>query len=133
MKAFNELTERGQKARLTKYDKERQAQSEKYGVKIENALFRIVRPAKITNLHASEKVSDGAMLASIRVVTNDPETKKPVFSTATAYIQKNQTGLLDYYKSLAKGQLVSMDFVRNENKTLRVWQMMSRERKNAKA
>lgn len=124
MKNFKELTKGGQTRRLAKYASERQELGEKYGKTIENSLFTIVRPATIKE----NAKNDGSKSAIFRLVHTTAD-KKSEFVTASAYIPAGKASLEAYYASVAKGQLVTVDFVRSNGHFIQVWKMMNRERK----
>lgn len=124
-KKFSELTERGQKQRLAKYDKEREARG------TTEVLARLVRPASIKD------IADDAKLAVVRLAVYEKETNATKFFTASAYIAKGKEALQNFYASLEKGQLVSVEYKENKG-YLNIYNMMDRSyaddrKKNAKS
>lgn len=101
MKKFNELTETGKKQRLAKYEKEREARG------TTEVLARLVRPAKIKEISGDNK------LAIFRFATYDKDAKETKFFNATAFIKKGKDALENFYASLEKGQLVSVEYKAN--------------------
>lgn len=117
-KQFKELTAKGQKARLTKYAKQR----EELGTL--NTLANLVRKPTIKSL------DNGANLVSFRLAIYNAETEKTDFVNASAYINPEKVGgeLESFYASLDKGQLVSVDYKMNGD-FMNVWKMFTRERR----
>lgn len=101
-KAFNELTPQGQKARLTKYAKERE---ERGTTQVLGRAVRDVAPS-------IKEVKDGAKCAYIRLAIYNKDTKETDFKTVSAYIAPDKVGgaLEDYYASIQKGDLLSVEF-----------------------
>lgn len=116
-KQFKELTAQGQKARLTKYAKQR----EELGTS--NTLANLVRKPTIKSL------DNGANRVSFRLAIYNAETEKTDFVNASAYINPEKVGgeLESFYASLDKGQLVSVDYKMNGD-FMNVWSMFPRER-----
>lgn len=115
-KNFNELTEQGKKARLTKYAKER---AERGTV---DMLARLVKPANI------KEIANDNEMAVFRLAVYNKETGKTDFITASAFIKKGKDKLKDYYTSLETGQLVSVE-IKESNGYKNIYNMMSRETK----
>ncbi|MGX1266771.1 hypothetical protein RKD55_004715 [Rossellomorea marisflavi] len=101
-KKFNELTEQGQKQRLAKYQKEREARG------TEETLARLVRPATIKSIKGDNKQ------AIFRFAAYDKESNETKFFTASAFIEKGKDALEGFYASLAKGQLVAVEYKENK-------------------
>lgn len=101
-KAFNELTKSGQASRLKKYEKERAERG------TTQVLGRLVRPLA----PSIKPVKDGAKSAFMRLAVYNTETSKTDFMTVSAYIAADKVGgqLEDFYKSLNKGDLVSVEY-----------------------
>lgn len=112
-KKFNELTEKGQKQRLAKYQKEREARG------TEETLARLVRPATIKPIKGDNK------LAVFRFAAYNNESKDTKFFTATAFIAKGKEALESFYTGLTKGQLVSVEYKETENYT-NIYNLMDR-------
>lgn len=124
MKEFNRLTKAGQTRRLNKYEQERQELSAKYDTQVENDLFTVVREAKIRETTKG----DGSKSAIFRLVHRNAQTGKSEFVNATAFIPAGKTSLEEYYANVAKKQLVTVDFVKQNDTFIQIWKMMSRER-----
>lgn len=119
-KAFNELTPQGQKKRLAKYAEERKARG------TVDMLARLVKPAKI------KEIADGNEMAIFRLAVYNKEKGKTDFITASAFIAKDKTALKNYYTSLKKGQLVSVE-IKEKDGYKNIYTMMTREaKKNSK-
>lgn len=112
-KRFNELTEQGQKQRLAKYQKEREARG------TEETLARLVKPANIKPIKGDNK------LAIFRLAAYNKDTEETKFFTASAFIAKGKDSLEKFYASLAKGQLVAVEFKENNGYT-NIYNMMDR-------
>jgi hypothetical protein len=104
-KKFSELTEKGQKQRLAKYQKEREARG------TQATLARLVRPANIKTIKGDNK------LAVFRFAAYDKDTEETRFFTASAFIKKGKDKLEEFYASLQKGQLVSVEYKENNGYT----------------
>lgn len=113
-KSFSELTERGQKQRLAKYEAERAQRG------TQEALVRLVRPASFKDL------KDGNRLAVFRLAKFDKVDNETKFFTATAFIKKGKEALEAWYASLPKGALVSVEFKENNGYT-NIWSMIDRQ------
>ena len=112
-KKFNELTEKGQTQRLNKYQKEREARG------TQEALVRLVKPATIKD------IKDDNKLAVFRFAAYDKALNDTKFFTASAFIKKGKDQLEAFYASLAKGQLVSVEFKEN-NGYMNIYNLMDR-------
>ena len=112
-KKFNELTEKGQKQRLTKYQKEREARG------TQETLARLVRPASIKPIKGDNK------LAVFRFAAYDKATEETKFFTASAFIAKGKEKLEEFYANLAKGQLVAVEYKENNGYT-NIYNLMDR-------
>ncbi|WP_078598363.1 hypothetical protein [Evansella clarkii] len=112
-KAFNELTEKGQKQRLAKYQKEREARG------TQETLARLVKPATIKTITGDNK------LAVFRFAAYDKETEETNFFTASAFIAKGKDKLESFYANLAKGQLVAVEYKENNGYT-NIYNLMDR-------
>ncbi|MGX1266768.1 hypothetical protein RKD55_004712 [Rossellomorea marisflavi] len=112
-KRFNELTEQGQKQRLAKYQKEREARG------TEETLARLVKPANIKPIKGDNK------LAIFRLAAYNKDTEETKFFTASAFIAKGKDSLEKFYASLAKGQLVAVEFKENNGYT-NIYNLMDR-------
>lgn len=119
-KQFNELTPKGQKARLTKYANERAARG------TEEVLARLVKPATI------KTIKDDNQLAVFRLAVYNKESQKTEFFTASAFIEKGKDALRNFYASLAKGQLVSVEYKQSNGYT-NIYNMMKRDSKKSSA
>lgn len=102
MKKFNELTAKGQKQRLAKYQKEREARG------TEETLARLVRPATIKPIKGDNK------LAVLRFAAYDKEKEETKFFSASAFIAKGKDALEEFYAGLSKGQLVAVEYKQND-------------------
>lgn len=100
-KQFSELTPQGQKARLTKYAKEREARG------TTETLARLVRPATIKDIKGDNK------MAIFRFAAYDKAEEKTKFFTASAFIANGKDKLQAFYESLSKGQLVAVEYKEN--------------------
>jgi hypothetical protein len=118
-KKFNELTEKGQKQRLSKYQKEREARG------TEETLARLVRPASIKPIKGDNK------LAVFRFAAYSKETEETKFFTASAFIAKGKDKLEEFYASLAKGQLVAVEYKENNGYT-NIYNLMDRSYADAR-
>ncbi|MGX1195872.1 hypothetical protein [Metabacillus sp. SLBN-84] len=112
-KKFNELTEKGQKQRLAKYQKEREARG------TQETLARLVKPATIKEISGENK------LAIFRFAAYDKATDETKFFTASAFIAKGKEKLEEYYMSLTKGQLVAVEYKENNGYT-NIYNLMDR-------
>lgn len=112
-KQFNELTERGQKQRLAKYEKERAERG------TNETLARLVRPANI------KEIKNGNKLAVFRFASYNKDTEETKYFTASAFIAKGKDALENFYNSLAKGQLVSVEYKENNGYT-NIYNLMDR-------
>ncbi|MGX1195873.1 hypothetical protein [Metabacillus sp. SLBN-84] len=112
-KKFNELTEKGQKQRLAKYQKEREARG------TEETLARLVRPATIKEIKGDNK------MAVFRFAAYDKATDETKFFTASAFIAKGKEKLEEFYTSLAKGQLVAVEYKENKG-YMNIYNLMDR-------
>ena len=112
-KKFNELTEKGQKQRLNKYEKEREARGTK------ETLARLVKPATIKPVKGDNKI------AVFRFAAYDKASGETKFFTASAFIKKGKDALEAFYASLAKGQLVSVEYKENNGYT-NIYNLMDR-------
>ena len=112
-KKFNELTEKGQKQRLNKYQKEREARG------TQETLARLVRPANIKDIKGENK------LAVFRFAAYNKETDETNFFTASAFIAKGKEKLEDFYANLAKGQLVAVEY-KDNNGYRNIYNLMDR-------
>ncbi|WP_110114492.1 hypothetical protein [Bacillus sp. CGMCC 1.16541] len=112
-KKFEELTEKGQQQRLAKYQKEREARG------IEETLARLVKPANIKPIKGNNK------LAIFRLAAYNKDTEETKFFTASAFIAKGKDKLEEFYASLAKGQLVAVEFKENNGYT-NIYNLMDR-------
>lgn len=112
-KQFNELTDAGKKARLAKYEKEREARGTK------QTLARIVATPKIKD------IANGNKQAVIRLAVNKAGSKEAEFPVVTAFIKKGKDGLENYYANLQKGQLVSVEY-KEANGYKNVYNMINR-------
>lgn len=113
-KAFKDLTPQGQKKRLEKYAAEREARG------TTDHFCRIVQPAKI------ETRENGDHRVIFRFAEYDKVAKENVFYNASAYVKKGKDQLLDYYKSLDKGDTVSVEIKVNKG-WKNIYNMMSRD------
>lgn len=113
LKKFNELTERGKKQRLAKYQKEREARG------TQETLARLVRPANIKPIKGDNK------LAVFRFAAYDKEENDTKFFTASAFIAKGKEKLETFYAGLAKGQLVAVEY-KNNNGYTNIYNLMDR-------
>lgn len=102
LKPFSQLSESGKKARLAKYEKERQARGTR------EALVRAVKPMKFKAL------KNGDTLGVLRVAEYDKETNETKFYNVNAYIKTGKTALKSFYESIQKGQLLSIEMKENE-------------------
>lgn len=115
-KQFKELTAQGQKARLTKYAKQRA----EYGA--EQCLATLTRPVSIkTNKDGVSK------RASFHFAIYDKETKTTKFQLASAYIAEGKDALENFYAGLAKGDLVSIEYKMQGN-FMKLYSVMKRQR-----
>lgn len=112
-KKFSELTEKGQKQRLNKYQKERQARG------TEESLVRLVKQANI------KPIKGGNKMAVFRFAAYDKESKETKFFTASAFIAKGKDKLEEFYANLTKGQLVSVEYKVN-NGYRNIYNLMDR-------
>ncbi|MCC2249018.1 hypothetical protein JUJ52_03475 [Virgibacillus sp. AGTR] len=112
-KKFNELTEKGQKQRLEKYQKEREARG------TQETLARLVRPASIKDIKGDNK------LAVFRFAAYDKETEETNFFTASAFIAKGKEKLEKFYAGLTTGQLVAVEYKQNKGYT-NIYNLMDR-------
>ncbi|MCR6108714.1 hypothetical protein HXA34_20670 [Salipaludibacillus agaradhaerens] len=112
-KSFNELTEKGQKQRLTKYQKEREARG------TQETLARLVKPATIKDIKGENK------LAVFRFAAYDKDSEETRFFTASAFIAKGKEKLEEFYANLTKGQLVAVEYKENNGYT-NVYNLMDR-------
>ena len=112
-KAFNELTEQGQKKRLAKYEQERAARG------TTEALVRLVKPATI------KTIKDDNKMAILRFAEYNKETQETKFFTANAFIEKGKEKLEAFYAGLTKGQLLSLEYKVNNGYT-NVYNLMDR-------
>jgi hypothetical protein len=112
-KKFNELTEKGQNQRLTKYQKERESRG------TQETLARLVKPANIKPIKGDNK------LAIFRFAAYDKTTEETNFFTASAFIAKGKDKLEEFYASLAKGQLVAVEYKEN-NGYMNIYNLMDR-------
>ena len=112
-KKFEELTEKGQQQRLAKYQKEREARG------TEETLARLVKPANIKPIKGDNK------LAIFRLAAYNKDTEETKFFTASAFIAKGKDKLEEFYASLAKGQLVAVEFKENNGYT-NIYNLMDR-------
>ena len=97
-KKFNELTEKGKQQRLAKYEKERETRGTK------ETLARLVKPATIKSVKGDNKI------AVFRFAAYDKASGETKFFTASAFIKKGKDALEAFYASLAKGQLVAVEY-----------------------
>lgn len=119
-KSFNELTEKGQKQRLAKYQKEREARG------TTEVLARLVKPASIKDIKGDNK------LATFRLAVYDKESQKTNFFTASAFIEKGKEKLEQFYAGLTKGQLVAVEYKAN-NGYNNIYNMMDRSYADTRA
>lgn len=112
-KKFNELTEKGQQQRLAKYQKERETRG------TQETLARLVKPANIKPINGDNK------LAIFRFAAYNKETEETKFFTASAFIAKGKDKLEEFYASLAKGQLVAVEYKENNGYT-NIYNLMDR-------
>jgi len=112
-KAFSELTEQGKKRRLNQYAKERAERG------TTQVLARLVKPATIKTIAGDNK------LAVFRFASYDKEAEKTNFFTASAFIKKGKDALENFYASLQKGQLVSVEYKVNNGYT-NIYNLMDR-------
>lgn len=111
---FNELkTETGKQKRLDRYAKEREERG------TVECLARLVRPAKI------KEIKDGNRQASVRLAIYNKEKKDSDFITASKFIEKGKDALEEFYASLTKGQLVSVEY-KQTNGYNNIYSMMDR-------
>lgn len=113
MKKFSELTEKGKRQRLAKYQKEREARG------TTETLARLVRPATI------KEIKGGNKLAVFRFAAYDKAENETKFFTASAFIKKGKEKLEQFYAGLEKGQLVSVEYKTNNGYT-NVYNLMDR-------
>lgn len=104
-KEFNQLTDSGQKARLDKYEQERE---ERGTTQVLGRLVRDLAPS-------IKEIDGGAKAAYMRLAVYNTETEKTEFMTISAYIAPEKVGgdLEKYYASLKKGTLLSVEFKQN--------------------
>lgn len=104
-KSFNELTKSGQAARLKKYEKER---AERGTTQVLGRLVKDLAPS-------IKPVKDGAKSAFMRLAVYDVEAKTTSFMNVSAYIAADKVGgkLEEFYSSLNKGDLVSVEYKEN--------------------
>lgn len=104
-KDFAELTDQGQNARLKKYEEER---AERGTVQVLGRLVRDLEPS-------IKDVADGAKAAYLRLAVWNADTQETDFMTISAYIAEDKVGgpLEDFYASLEKGQLLSVEYKEN--------------------
>lgn len=123
-KNFAELTEAGKAKRLAKYDAERKAMSEQYGVEVCDTLANLVRPANIKDN------ANGSKTAILRLAIYNAETKETEFKTGTIYIAPEKVGQSyeDFIKSLEKGALLSVRYVINDHGNMNIWSVFKRQR-----
>lgn len=112
-KKFTELTEKGQQQRLAKYQKERESRG------TQETLARLVKPANIKPIKGDNK------LAIFRFAAYDKATEETKFFTASAFIAKGKDKLEEFYASLAKGQLVAVEYKEN-NGYMNIYNLMDR-------
>lgn len=74
----------------------------------EEFLARLVKPC------AFKTTKDGAEIAIFRLARWDKEKQDTEFLTATAYIKSGKDSLKNWYASLGKGQLVSVEMKRGQ-------------------
>ena len=119
-KAFKDLTARGQKARLAKYD---EINKEKHLI---SKLVTVVVPAKF------RKNADGSESAVFRFRSYDKATGKVDWFNASAYVAKDKTELRAFYQGIKKGQLYHGLFT-EKNGYKNVYSLFIRERNAKKA
>ena len=112
-KPFNQLSEKEQQERLNKYEAERAKRG------TVQALVRLVRKPSFKD------IKNDATLAVLRVAEYNKEKNNTEFYTVTAYIGKGKDKLLNFYKSLNKGQLVSIEY-KESNGYKNVWDIFDR-------
>jgi len=112
-KKFNELTEKGQQQRLAKYQKERESRG------TQETLARLVKPANIKPIKGDNK------LAIFRFAAYNKETEETKFFTASAFIAKGKEKLEEFYASLAKGQLVAVEY-KEKDGYMNIYNLMDR-------
>lgn len=102
---FNELSDSGQKARLRKYEEER----------AELGTTRVI--GRLASDVSVKEIAGGAKNAYLTVAVYNKDTEKTDFTTVSAYIAPEKVGsaLEEFYNSLKKGQLVSVEYKENGN------------------
>lgn len=105
MKKFAELkTEKAKENRLEKYSKERESRG------TEEKLCRLVAKPIVKD------TTDGQKSVALRLwVGYNKETKKDEYRWANAYIRNDQPKLLEFYSTLQKGQLLSVEYFMKDN------------------
>lgn len=106
LKPFKELSKAGQTKRLNKYAAERAERG------TERVLGRVVKTPKLNT------IKNGAKQAVIRLAMYDAEENTTTFENFLAYISSDKANdpdnnLVAYYKGLAQGDLVSIEFKKN--------------------
>lgn len=96
-------------------------------------LFRVVRPATIKNQEDADGNVTGKMVY-LQVAHYDKETGKTTFPLMSAFIKPEKIGggLEQFYASLEKGQLVSIEY-KVSGKYNNIWNIFKREAKKAEA
>lgn len=112
-KPFDQLTENEKQERLALYEKERQERG------TVQALVRLVRKPSF------KSIKGDATLAVMRVAEYNKEKDNTEFYTVTAYIAPKKDKLLNFYQSLNKGQLVSIEY-KESNGYKNVWNIFDR-------
>lgn len=119
---FRELTKEQQDARLAEYAAEQKARG------TERMLFNVVAEPKIV------KLKDDAMQVRLRLAHN-PKEGDTVFMNMTKYIKPGQDKLMEFFRSLQKGQLLDVEYKKATigNKTYNnIYSAFRLERKNNK-
>lgn len=117
MKKFNELTKSGQRARLQKYEKERQERG------TTQVLARLAQPVKF------KECKNGALNAFLRLAINE-KGKETEFITVSHYVkpEKINQPLHNWLKDIKVGQLLSVEY-KEANGWKNAYTIMEREAK----
>lgn len=112
-KKYQDLTPAGQKKRLAKYEKEREANGTK------ETTARLVREAVIKD------IKDGNKQAIFDLALHEKGAEQPRFVTMRAFIAKGKDTLEEFYRNLTPKHLLSVTY-REINGYNNVWNMMDR-------
>lgn len=122
-KAFAELTEKGKKQRLAKYEKERAERG------TSEALVRLVLDPRIED---TKDKSNKDRIVFFRFMEFDKATNQKKWYNASQYVREGKDALADYLLSLKKGDLVAIEFKMSEDGKYRnLWNVMDRRQQDA--